>query len=88
MQGLPISSFPPTGEDSTASIADQRCLLAFDGWSRDSHVRTRHRRTFAGDAFVSKLCGHCSTTDGRRLLEMKNLNKKPGGRRSNNGEFQ
>lgn len=57
MQGLPISSFPPTGEDSTASIADQRCLLAFDGWSRDSHVRTRHRRTFAGDALFLNCVG-------------------------------
>lgn len=50
MQGLPISSFPLAGEDSTASIADQRCLLAFDGWPRESHVRTRHWRKFVADA--------------------------------------
>jgi hypothetical protein len=49
MQGLPISSFPLAGEDSTASIADQRCRLAFDGWSTEGHVRTRYRRKFATD---------------------------------------
>lgn len=35
---------------------------------------------------VSKLCGHRSTTDGRRLLEMKNLNKKREGRCSKESE--
>lgn len=51
-------------------------------------MRTRHRRPFAEDALFLNCVGTAQRRTDAALLEMKNLNKKREGRRSNNSEAQ